>query len=42
MNFTLSDEAKKRIEKRNRTRGKICAVCGILAVIGITIVRVIS
>ncbi|HEZ7985569.1 MAG TPA: hypothetical protein RWO09_01380 [Ruminococcus sp.] len=41
MNFQLSDEAKERIKKRNSIRGKIAAVCGILTVIGIIIVRII-
>lgn len=42
MSFQLSDETKERIKNRNRIRGKIAAVCGVLAVIGIIIVRVIS
>ncbi len=42
MSFQLSDEARERIKKRNSIREKIAAVCGVFAVIGIIIVRVIS
>ncbi len=42
MSFQLSEETKERIKRRNGIRGKIAAVCGILAVLGIIIVRVIT
>lgn len=42
MSIQLSDEYKERLRKRNRIKGKLAAICGALAVIGLIIVRIIS
>ena len=38
----LSEEYKERIRQRNKIRAKIDAVCMVLVVIGLIIVRIIT
>lgn len=38
----LSEEYKERIRRRNKIRAKICAVCIILVVIGLILIRIIT
>jgi len=40
--FQLSEEYRERIKRRNKIRLKIIAVCSVLVVIGLLVVRIIA
>ncbi|MDO4944955.1 MAG: hypothetical protein Q4E74_07120 [Ruminococcus sp.] len=40
--FQLSEEYRNRVKRRNKVRLKIAAVCFVLVIIGLLIVRIIA